>query len=106
MKITLIALTVSATMFAGSASAFDPDDPQKLKNTTKCAECDLSHADLYGAFLRRANLQGANLRLADLDGAFLSGADLTDANLRFASMNGVILCNTIMPDGSVIYSGC
>ena len=76
MKQTLTALTVAATMFASSASAFDPDDLQKLKDSNECAEC---------------NLYGANLR---------------NANLNSATMKGAILCNTIMPDGSVIYSGC
>jgi len=76
MKRTLTALTVAATMFASSASAFDPDDLQKLKDTGNCERCDLVDANL--------------------DDAYLSGA----------SMNGAILCNTIMPDGSVIYSGC
>jgi ABC-type transporter MlaC component len=30
MKLTLTALTIAATMFASSASAADPADPQKL----------------------------------------------------------------------------
>ena len=91
MKLTLTALTVAATLFAESASAFDPDDLQKLKDTGKCAECDLSNANL-----KSANLSAANL----------GGAVLIDANLSFAVMQGLILCNTTMPDGSVIYSGC
>ena len=86
MKLTLTALTIAATMFASSASAFDHDDLQKLKDTGRCAECDLSNA----------NLKSANL----------GGAVLIDANLSFAVMQGSILCNTTMPDGSVIYSGC
>ena len=81
MKRTLTALTVAATMFASSASAFDPDDLQKLKDTGKCATCDLGGADL-------------------------SGADLGGANLSGAYMQGAALCNTTMPDGSVINSGC
>ena len=76
MKQKLTALTVAATMFASSASAFDPDDLQKLKDSNECAECNLEGADLMGA------------------------------NLNSATMKGAILCNTIMPDGSVIYSGC
>ena len=71
MKATLTALTIAATMFASSASAFDPAHLQQLKNTGKCATCDLGGADLSGAY-----------------------------------MQGAALCNTIMPDGSVIYSGC
>ena len=76
MKCTLTALTLAATMFASSASAFDPAHLQQLKNTGKCATCDLG------------------------------GADLGGANLSGAYMQGAALCNTIMPDGSVIYSGC
>ncbi len=96
MKLTLTALTVAATLFAGSASAFDAYDLQKLKNTNKCAECDLRYADLGFANLRGANLLAASLK----------GANLGNAKLRIALMKGAILCNTTMPDGSVIYSGC
>ena len=121
MKLTLTALTVAATMFASSASAADPADLQKLKDTNKCVECNLYKAILSGANLRIANLIRANLSGADLSGADLIGADLTradlskanlgganliGANLDFTYMNGAILCNTTMPDGSVIYSGC
>ena len=81
MKRTLTALTIVATMFASSASAYDPADLQKLKDTGNCGECDLT-------------------------GANLTGASLRDAKLNYAIMNGAILCNTTMPDGSVIYSGC
>jgi uncharacterized protein YjbI with pentapeptide repeats len=86
MKRTVTALTLAATMFASSASAFDPDDRQKLKDTGECEECDLS---------------GAVLAWADLEGANLGGA-----NLEYANMNGAILCNTTMPNKFVIYSGC
>jgi len=96
MKLTLTALTVAATMFASSASAFDPDDLQRLRDTSECYKCDLSEADLRGAFLREADISDADL----------SGADLTNANLSRATMKGVTLCNTNMPDGSVIYNGC
>ena len=126
MKQTLTALTIVATMFASSASAADPDDLQRLVDTNSCVECnlaitfliaaDLSRAnlrgsDLYSAVLSnadmsRADLHGADLFGANLSGADLSGANLKDANLSYAYMNGAILCNTIMPDGSVIYSGC
>ena len=116
MKCTLTALTLAATMFASSASAFDPAHLQQLKNTGKCATCDLGGADLSSADLGGANLGGAklisaNLRGADLGGinlrdTDLSGADLGGANLSGAYMQGAALCNTIMPDGSVIYSGC
>ena len=81
MKRTVPALTLAATMFASSASAFDPDDRHKLKDTGECEECDLS-------------------------GAVLAWADLEGANLEYANMNGAILCNTTMPNKFVIYSGC
>ena len=116
MKLTLTILTVAATLFASSASAFDPDDLQKLKDTGDCVECDLEGANLKNArlrfaFLRDANLKGADLSGANLEaailmGADLSGTDLKDAKLGYALMNGAILCNTTMPDGSKIYSGC
>ena len=44
-KITLTALTVAATLFAGSASAFDPDDLQNLKDNNICIGCGLKTAD-------------------------------------------------------------
>jgi uncharacterized protein YjbI with pentapeptide repeats len=91
MKATLTALTVAATMFASSASAFDPDDRQKLKDTGSCKGCNLYSANLRGANLRNANLSNANL---------------FEADLSYPTMKGAILCNTTMPDGSVIYSGC
>ena len=101
MKRTLTALTVAASLIASGASAFDPADLQKLKDTGGCARCYLSGAFLEGADLTKVNLGNANLRSANLDGANLKGADL-----KGAKMKGVILCNTTMPDGSVIYSGC
>ena len=91
MKLTLTALTVAAALTASGASAFDPEDVQKLMNTNECIKCDLSGADLRGALLIKADLNGANL-----NGALMIGA----------LMNGAILCNTTMPDDSVIYSGC
>ena len=121
MKLTLTALTVAATMFASSASAFDPDDLPKLEDTNVCVLCYLRGANLWGAYLtdayligadltgadlRGADLGGANLEGTDLRGADLGGANLRDAMLNFTYMNGAILCNTTMPDGSVIYSGC
>ena len=101
MKRTLTALTIAATIFASSASAFDPDDLNRLKDTNGCVSCNRLDADLRGADLKSANLRGSNLLGADLEGASLQGADL-----MYADMSGVILCNTVMPDGSVIYSGC
>ena len=42
----------------------------------------------------------------DLSGANLSGADLIFANLSGADLRDARFCNTVMPDGTVIYSGC
>ena len=52
----LTALAITAVMFASSASAADPDDLQKLKDTGKCATCDLGGADLSGAYMQGAAL--------------------------------------------------
>ena len=101
MKATLTALTVAATMFAGSASAFDPADLQNLNDTGNCVGCDLT-----GAKLRGANMESADLFQANLKGANLKGADLTDADLTGAYMKGATRCNTMMPNGLVTYSGC
>ena len=68
MKQILVALTVAATMFASSASAADPADLQKLKDTGVCVICALK------------------------------GADLTGADLNYTNMKGAILCNTTMLD--------
>ena len=86
MKLTVTALTLAATLFAGSASAFDPNDLQKLKDTNECFKCDLS-----GASLPLANLKGANFLRADI---------------RSAEMKEAIICNTTMPNSSVSDNGC
>ena len=52
---------------------------------------DLSGADLRGAYLSRADLSGADLRGADLRGADLSGADLRGAYLSRADLSGADL---------------
>ena len=111
MKLILKALTLAATMFANSASAYDPDDLQKLKDTGSCVACFLQNANLMDANLSYFNLEiadlsGAYLKGANLAGANLDGANLNEARLSYAYMKGAILCNTTMPDGSVIYSGC
>jgi len=72
----LTVLIAFLMMIGSQVSAVDPDDKQKLEDTKQCAQCNLESADLRGA------------------------------NLEGAKMKGAILCNTIMPDGSVIYSGC
>ena len=71
MKRTLTALTVAATMFASSASAADPDDLNRLKDTGDCVACDLRDADLILVNLKGAKLGGADLRRGELSEAAL-----------------------------------
>jgi len=52
---------------------------------------DLSHADLRGIRLVRANLDGANLRGAKLEGVQLNGAGLDEAILTNANLQGADL---------------
>jgi uncharacterized protein YjbI with pentapeptide repeats len=111
MKRTLTALTIAATMFASSASAFDPDDLQKLRDTGRCTSCELSYADLQiaglknaqlhfanlkGANLGNAELKNANLSNADLRGAILAWAFLIDANLAGANLEGSYLMDAML----------
>jgi len=51
----------------------------------------LTGANLYGAYLRAANLDRANLTDAHLYGAHLYGADLRDANLTRANLTRAYL---------------
>ena len=106
MKRTLIGLTLAVSLTAGGASAFDPADLQKLKDTGECIGCDLRKANLNDANLVGADLWGADLRGANLRDANLEGATMTQAYLRGAYLRGAILCNTLTPDGNYNYSGC
>jgi uncharacterized protein YjbI with pentapeptide repeats len=91
---------------AGPTLAFDAGDVAKATLAQECSRCDLTDANLTDANLAGARLMGANLSGANLIGANLDGANLSGANLSSSQMRGAILCNTIMPDGSLIYSGC
>ena len=123
MKLTLTALTVAATMCASSASAYDPDDLQKLRDTGDCISCDLSdlyfevfitmglinirEANLYGANLSGANLAGEDLRgiflqRANLAGADLSSTNLTGANLSDTDLTGANLTGATLRDADLI----
>ena len=51
MELILTALTVVAILFAGSASAFDPDNLRALTDNYECKSCGLSGAKLKGAIL-------------------------------------------------------
>ncbi|EPV1050001.1 pentapeptide repeat-containing protein [Salmonella enterica subsp. enterica serovar Newport] len=58
----------------------------------------LRDADLCGADLRDADLRGANLRGANLRGAYLRDADLCGANLRDADLRDAYLCGAYLRD--------
>jgi uncharacterized protein YjbI with pentapeptide repeats len=58
-------------------------------------------ANLTDAKLIRARLRGANLAETNLTGTNMKGANLSDI-----TQDNAILCNTVMPDGTVIRTGC
>ncbi|CAG9416063.1 pentapeptide repeat-containing protein [Providencia alcalifaciens] len=71
---------------------------------------DLRGANLRGAYLRDANLRGANLRGADLIDANLRGANLIDADLRGANLidanlRGANLRGAKLPDQTYVIMG-
>jgi len=63
-------------------------------------------ADWDGGDCFQCELTGADLSDANFEGANLMGADLTGANLTHADLRDARFCNTVMPDGTVLYSGC
>ena len=54
MKRLFAAVAVGAALVGSVASAFDPADLKKLKETNECVGCDLSVADLKDAYLSDA----------------------------------------------------
>ena len=103
-------LLISALLlFTSNTWAYSETDLAKLKDLNSCKGCDLSGANLRGAYLVGADLRGAyllgtDLTDANLVGANLRGADLTDANLtdvdlRFARLDDAKYCKTKMPWG-------
>jgi hypothetical protein len=94
MKCTLTALTIAATMFANSASAFDPAHLQRLIDTNRCVGCDLRKATLAEEGYGFANLRGANLEGANLYQSGLTDARLDGANLRGANLAGTLMWKT------------
>lgn len=84
------------------AHAFEADALEKLKETGRCIECDLSGAKLSGANLPGVNLSGADLKRASLTGADLSGANLSGANLSGANFHGVSLIRADLSGVSLI----
>jgi uncharacterized protein YjbI with pentapeptide repeats len=92
---TALVVVASIVFFvaAGTLSAYNETDLQKLKTTKNCADCDLSGALLMHWVLSGADLSGANLRGANLTGAWLPGANLAGANLSSAIMTSASLAN-------------
>jgi len=64
---------------------------------------DLRGADLRGAYLRGADLRGTYLKGADLKGADLRGADLIGAYLRGADFYDIIIKQAIIYTGLYKY---
>lgn len=64
--------------------AFSDKDFWKLLSTNSCTSCDLSKANLKGAYLNCANLRDANLSEAHLEEAYLINANLENADLTGA----------------------
>jgi hypothetical protein len=77
----------------GGARAFLRDADLRGADLTGAflTDADLRGADLTGAFLTDADLPGANLRGADLTGADLRGAFLRGADLPGANLTGADL---------------
>ena len=93
-KIAFVIVVVFVSFIAaGTLSAYDEADLQRLKATKSCADCDLSGALLMHWVLPGADLSGANLRGANLTGAWLPGANLAGANLSSAIMISASLAN-------------
>ena len=86
MKRLAATLAVVMMLVGSSASAFDPADLKKLRETNQCVSCDLFKADLFNDELTNANLNGAKLTDAKLSYANLIGADLTCTNLSHANV--------------------
>ncbi|BAZ91009.1 TPR domain protein [Raphidiopsis curvata NIES-932] len=92
LALILILFLVSSFSLGTSPSyAYSQSDLDRLLETRKCPECDLSYADLKFAHLRSANLRGAKLQGADLSNAKLKNADLTGADLVGTHFRGADL---------------
>jgi uncharacterized protein YjbI with pentapeptide repeats len=89
----VIIAAVVSFVAAGSLSAYNEADLQRLKTTKNCADCDLSGALLMHWVLPGADLSGTNLSGANLTGAWLPGVNLAGANLSSAIMTSASLAN-------------
>ena len=67
---------------------------------------NFSGAILWQADLGGAEAYGANFSWANLGAAYLAGTDFTNANLNNATFSGAYWNNTTCPNGSVTSTGC
>ena len=79
-------LPILLLVFSAGVGAYDEDDLKKLKTTNECPKCDLSQANLTGAYLG-------------------DGVNLIDANLTGTDLNSAIKCKAIFSWGEE-NSGC
>lgn len=85
-----------------------PPPPSLVKHllqTKGCTRCDLEGANLQGADLAEARMEGVDLQGANLQGANLSEAEAEEVDLEGANLKGAILEQTkltgaTMPDGT------
>ena len=63
-------------LFPCEKSEFKQEDLEKLQSTNKCEKCNLSGADLSGAYFHESVLSGANLSKAKLMGTGFIYANL------------------------------
>jgi uncharacterized protein YjbI with pentapeptide repeats len=82
---------------------------RRNRETERDERLDLSDTNLMGAFLPRAQLEGANLSGGHLEGAFLVGAQLEDAHLEGTHLEGAQLPHAHLEgahlDGAVLEGG-
>ena len=76
---------------------------EAVKNSAYLRGADLRGADFTGADLTGADLRGADLTGADLRGAYLRGVDLTGAYLRGADGESIKIKRAIIFTGLYTY---
>jgi uncharacterized protein YjbI with pentapeptide repeats/transposase-like protein len=68
------------------------------------AKGKLEEAELQGAYLEKAQLQGARLNAAKLQGAYLKEAQLQGAELRYANLQGADLRGAMFQGADLSYA--
>ncbi len=100
------------SLLTGVCYGFNPADLEKVKNTNRCEDCDLTAADMAGrvmndvkltnAKIAGAKMAGADLSSGNLSGADLSGADLSGADLSYANLWHARLTKANLSGGRLI----